>query len=433
MKIKKVFLLGIKGISERKFRTMLTIMSIVIGVAAIVALVSLVAGISASISHSLESIGPTTLYMTPTQSHIFTAADMAEIESLPYVANVIPIISFNANLSEAGSESTVTVYGIMNYSIASAIGGINLYSGRSYNDTTTPYALVGYDIAFPTTSQSMPSVALNQPLYLQGLGASGRSITVIPLGILNQYGSSAFVSPDSSIFIPLQAAESITNKYSYTILLVKAMNTSTVNQLYSLLENIYGNSARIISIQEIASTISSITGSLGILLGAVAGISLLVAGISILSIMMVSVTERAHEIGILKSIGFRRRDVMFLFLSEAIIIGFAGGIIGVALGAGGAYALPGLLSAGAGSHQSVPTPAIAKGGGGSRSFGRGVGAFGSSSSSQQSTSALSFTPSVSPGLAIMAIMIAIVVSVCASMYPAWKASTIDPIKALRSE
>ncbi len=432
MKIKKVFLLGIKGISERKFRTMLTIMSIVIGVAAIVALVSLVAGISASISHSLESIGPTTLYMTPTKSHIFTAADIAEIESLPYVANVIPIISFNANVSEAGSESAVTVYGIMNYSIASAIGGINLYSGRSYNDTSTSYALVGYDVAFPTTSQSMPSVALNQPLYLQGLGANGKSITVIPLGILDQYGSSAFISPDSSIFIPLQAAESITNKYSYTTLLVKATNTSTVNQLYSLLENIYGNSARIISIQKIASTIASITGSLGILLGAVAGISLLVAGISILSIMMVSVTERAHEIGILKSIGFRRRDVMFLFLSEAIIIGFAGGIIGVALGAGGSYALPGLLSLGAGSHQSVQTPATAVGGG-SKFFGGGGGIFGSNRSSQQSASPISFNPAVSPELAIMAIMIAIIVSVCASMYPAWKASTIDPIKALRSE
>ncbi len=440
MKLNKILWLSARGMYERKLRVALTVLSVVIGVTAIVALISVVAGISASISHSLESIGPTTLYMMPSGSHIFTAADVAEIESLPNVSSVTPIVSFDANITEGGTTTTVTVYGISNYSLAGAIGSIDLYSGSVYNDTNLPYALVGYDVAFPTTTQTLPSVKIGEPIYLTMLVRSAsstitKSITLIPVGILNKYGTAAFVSPDGSVFVPLQVAESLSNTYSYTALLVKAKNVGSVNALDSLLSDIYGNDARILSVQAIASTVSSITGSLGLLLAAIAGISLLVAGISILSIMMVSVAERTHEIGILKSIGFKRKDVMTLFLSEGMIIGLAGGIIGVILGSAAAYAIPSLLSLGSSSPSGAAAPAAGaagfRAGGG---FGGGAVLGGvSGRTSSASASSFSFTPVISPVVIAVAILIAVVVSMLASAYPAWKASTIDPIRALRTE
>ena len=439
MKANDLFWLSTKGLKERKFRAALTILSVVIGVAAIVALISLVSGVSASISHSLESVGPTTLYMMPSGSHIFTDADIAEIESLPNVSSVTPVISFSGNLSEAGTSTTVTVYGVANTSLIGILGSINLLEGSAYNSTDLPYALIGYDVAFPTTGQTSPSISLDQPMYLSTRTQSGSgSVTLVPVGVLDRYGTTSFISPDSSIFIPIQAAESLTNRYSYSELVVKASSTGTVNSVDTLLTDIYGSNARIISVQQLATTISSVTGTLGLLLAAIAGISLLVAGISILSIMMVSVAERTHEIGILKSIGFRRKDVMTLFLAESVIIGLAGGVIGVVAGSAAAYALPSFLTLGSHSSAATTTSAsshggFAGGGFGGGGFGGSGGFSGSAASSGNATPSISFEPVISPIVIIAAILIAVSVSVLASIYPAWKASTIDPIRALRTE
>jgi ABC-type antimicrobial peptide transport system permease subunit len=439
MKLSDIIKLGIKGISERKVRTALTVLTVVIGIAAIVSLVSLVSGITASITSSLQSIGPTSLFVIPSRSGLLTAADVAEIEAFPNVSDVIPAIEISANVTINGQQTTATIVGINNYSVADAIGSINLYSGTMYNQTTLPLAVVGHDLAFPTSSQTSPSVNLNQPLYLTLRTPSGlKSVSVVSIGILDAYGSST-LSPDSAIFMPLGAVEGITNQYSFSALIVKASNAAAVTPLYNLLTEVYGSTASVLSVQQIAATVASITGSLALLLGSIAGVSLIVAGISILSIMMVSVTERTKEIGILKAIGFKKRDILVLFLTEAVIIGFLGGVIGILVGGGGAYALPALLSGA--SHAGAPgAGAVGRSGAvavqssrgaeaGSAAFSSGAGssAFGSSSSS------ISLTPIITPTTIILAIIIALVVSILASLYPAFKAASVDPIVALRSE
>ena len=416
MKIQDIIWLGARSTSDKKLRTLLTILSVMIGVAAIVALVSLVSGVSASISRSLESIGPSAIYLVPNPSHILTAADVAVIQSFPGVGSVIPMLRMSANIAQGGKILNVSLIGINNYSVMSAFGGLSFYQGSLYNDTTLPLAIIGYNIAFPSSSQNVLSIRVNEPIYLTLiLGANSvKSVTLIPHGVLNRYGSSVFISVDDSILIPLQVAERLSNKYSYNVVLVEATNSSAVAPLFTLLNTIYGNSATIISVQQIAQTVSSIIGTLGVLLGSIAGISLIVAGISILSIMIVSVNERTREIGILKSIGFKKRDVLVLFLSEAIVIGFAGGILGVVAGVGGSYLLPALIS-----HQLTSS---------SSSSGGGI-----SGSSSNAASSFSFSPLIQPSVLVLAIVIALVVSIVASLYPAWKASTIDPITALRSE
>lgn len=448
MKLRDTLWLGVKGISERKFRTALTILSVAIGVAAIVALISLVAGSSASITKSLESIGPASIYVVPRAGHIFTGADIALIQSLPNVSRVIPMIQSSATLSINGQSISATIIGVNNYSITQALGSLNMYEGSSFNNSELPLALIGHSIAFPTTGQATSSVLLNQPLYLtQGSGSSAKSITVIASGILNSYGSSLFISPDSSIFVSLPEAESLLSTYSYNVVLVQATNTTTAPAVDTLLTTIYGSSAEILSVQALAATVSSVIGSISLLLGSIAGISLIVAGISILSIMMVSVTERTREIGILKSIGFTKREVLTLFLAEAVVIGFVGGVFGVALGGGGAFLLPAILSHASSPSTSTATASSATsarsgftgGAPSSGGFVAGRGASGAggaaviASSSPSSSSSLSLTPQVTPTIIVGAILLAIIVSVLSSLYPAWKASTVDPIRALRTE
>lgn len=432
MKLGELFWLGLKGISQRKLRTTLTILSIMIGIAAIVALISLVTGISSSITSSLSSIGPTSMYIIP-HGGGFTIAQVASIESLPNVSSVIPMERFSANISSTlGQQTTATVIGVDVQNLESVLGSLNFNSGTTYNESegNLPVAVLGYDIAYPSSTAT--AATLNEPVYLiEHSGSKTKTMTVIPVGILNPYGTSFFVTPDTTIFIPLQAAESFQGTQTYNMILVKATNTSSTAALVTLLTNIYGSSATIMSVQAISSTVSSITGSLSVLLGSIAGISLLVAGISILSIMLVSVAERVHEIGILKSLGFSKKNVLSLFLIEAVIIGFTGGVIGSAVGIAGAYALPALMSGSALSQGSAASHSAASSGIRPRGFSRGFG--GSSGISASSPSSLSLEPIISPAIIGFAILLSVVVSVLSTLYPAWKASNVDPIVALRSE
>lgn len=448
MKLQDTLWLALKGISERKVRTALTVLCVVIGIAAIVSLISLVSGFSVGIAKSLEAIGPTTIFIVPSANHPFTDADVAVLSSLPNVSSVIPVVTAPVNVTVGSQHIQASLVGVNNYSLNDIIGNLTLLQGTLFNETASSSTIVGYDIAYPNSSTA-PQLQINEPVYMTLKTAEGtRSLTLVTEGILNKYGSSSFISPDTDILIPLPAAENILEKYSYNEIFVKATNASTVNPLDSLITTIYGNSAEVLSVQQIANTVSSITGSISLLLGSIAGISLIVAGISILSIMMVSVTERTREIGILKSIGFKKREVLMLFLAEGLVIGLLGGIVGTAVGAAGAFGLSGLLS-----HASSSTPAstsaapttsrtggssaVVAGGSGPRTGGgSGSSEFSSSSSSSSavsSTSTDSYPPVLTPSVVALAIFVAVIVSVLSSLYPAWKASTVDPIKALRSE
>ena len=432
MNPKDVLKLSLQGMSQRKLRTGLTVLTVMIGVATIISLISLVTGVTASITQSLDTIGPTTIYMSASgPGGIFTNAQISEIESLPNVSSVIPVLKFTANITTSTGSSPTIILGIENSSLKSVLGKLDYSSGTLYSDSGPGQALIGYSIAYPS-SGSAPNIALDQPLYLSGIRTSSgiKTVPIIPTGVLGEYGTSFFVDPDTSIFMPLTQAESIINKYSYNVLVIKATSLNSTSALSTVLTDIFGNSAIILSVQSITSTVSSITGTLSLLLGSIGGIYLIVAGIGILSIMMVSVSERTKEIGILKSIGFKQRDIMLLFLSEAVMIGVIGGMVGMAAGAGGSYILPALLSSHSGTSSGfsgAPTSAHSGFAGGRAS------GFGGSSSGFGSSSSVSFSPVITIQTLLLAFTIAILISVAAGSYPAWKASKVDPIIALRSE
>jgi ABC-type antimicrobial peptide transport system permease subunit len=223
----------------------------------------------------------------------------------------------------------------------------------------------------------------------------------------------------------LPAAQLLLHTDSFNVIMVKAKNESSVTPLSNLISQVYGNNARILNVQQIAATASSIIGAITTLFAIVAGISLMVAAIGIMNVMLMAVMERTREIGIMKSVGFKSRDILSIFIVQAMLIGLVGGIIGIVVGAGVSYALAGAAS---GSHSSTAS----SGGAGSASFSGGGGFGGGGGTSGPPSGSFSFTPLITPTAIVEALFAAVAVSVIAGIYPAWRASRMQPIDALRS-
>lgn len=222
---------------------------------------------------------------------------------------------------------------------------------------------------------------------------------------------------------------------SFNEMLIKAKDTGSVSSLASLVTTIYGNKARVMDTEQLASTAASIIGAISLLFTAIAGVSLLVAAVGIMNVMLMAVTERVHEIGIFKAVGFENRMVLMIFLFQALIIGFIGGIIGLGVGAGAAYSLSSVLSSrSATGTTGAPTTTASSSSGFSRtggSAGLAAGGGGRAATTGAATSSISIHPVFTLGVISEAIIIAVLVSVLAGVYPAWKASKMEPIDALR--
>ena len=180
------------------------------------------------------------------------------------------------------------------------------------------------------------------------------------------------------------------------------------------METYFGSNARVSSSSAFLSTVQSISSQLTLFLGSVAAVSLLVAGVGISNTMYISVMERTREIGILKAIGFRPKQILSLFLWEAAVTGLMGSIFGTLMGVGLAY----LLGGGMFSF-----------GGGARVGGGGGGPGGPSSMSLST----SFSPVFSANLMIFSLLFPVAIAVLAGFYPAWRASRMNTVNALKYE
>ena len=242
------------------------------------------------------------------------------------------------------------------------------------------------------------------------------------VGVLVSDGGSSFQSSDDSAFIPLTTLTSRVNpsKTAHGDDVVSSIVVQLVDEsdatvagvtqaIETLLFNRHDSEEQDFTVGSQADqieTISEITATISLFLGAVAGISLLVGGIGIMNIMLVSVTERTREIGIRKAIGAKRRDIMSQFMIEAVAVSMGGGTAGVLIGV--AISL-GLNELGAGAEQ----PAA---GGGPRSpFAGGL------------TTTLTAEP------IILALVVSVVIGLVFGIYPASRASRLAPIEALRYE
>lgn len=430
MKTIDIFGYSFSAIKLRKLRAALTTLGVVIGIAAIVALLSITQGLQATITNQLnQGLSANTLIVTA-GSNILAGGGSGggafsgstdnsgfslyvnytgEIEALsPDIVTTVAVISRSGFVQTDNLNRTATIYGV----------DFDKYS-QVYG--TTFLAQEGTIPLSPSEDEVVVGTRVNQPgqngtIYFtvgDRINVTWTNATVLPpvnqsytadvSGVLQRIGGFGIGGPsDTGIYIPLEKAQSFfgTDKCEMIIVKLSSSDNATITNVSKAITDHFGNQVSVISSTAVLSLLSSIFGTIQLFLGGIAAISLLVAGIGIMNIMIVSLIERTREIGILKALGMKSRTVLTIFLGESVIIGLIGAVLGIISG----WAL------------SIVTASVLSAG----------GFFGSQAS-------FAITPLLTPTVIIGALGFGVGVSVIFALYPAWRASKLKPVEALRYE
>lgn len=347
--VKQCFLMAIDALEANKLRSLLTMLGIIIGVASVIALVSVGMGVKTNISNSISSLGSNMLIVMPgAETKGGPRGAAGSMETLKYddamaIRNKIKDIDY---VSPTVSSSYQIVNGNQNWQ--SSVEGITpeLMQIRSLTveygsfisennlNKRDRVAVIGSTVATELFGKDNPigkNIRINnQPFKI--------------IGLLETKGSSSMGrDQDDVVYIPLTTAQErmmgITHVQSINIQVSSLEKIEEVQEkVESLLKqrhHITGTKENDFTVKNMTSLMEMMnqsTSMLTLLLGAIAGISLVVGGIGIMNIMMVSVTERTREIGIRKALGATYRDIIMQFMIESMVIGIVGGIIGIGVG-----------------------------------------------------------------------------------------------------
>jgi putative ABC transport system permease protein len=442
---------AMRALTERKLRAVLTIIGIVIGPATIVSLVGATQGYSNASAAQFSSLGATTLFVAPVgRGTTLTSADASAMQNMTGVTSALPYQQINGEISDGSETIGASVVAVDFSQLAAAFPTLTLSQGNVPAASDTVGAAIGSSIAYPNL-QGASNLTVNQVLTVSGLGrASGFVIgggfgsgssssstkhSFVVTGIYGSYGQGFTINPDSSIFIPLSSGEAILHSATFTGIMVVASSAGTVTEVTNELTAAYGQEIRITSVSSLLSSIQSVTSGTSTLLEAVAGTSVLVAFIGIMTTMLTSVLERTREIGVLKALGSTSRGIMVVFLTEAVVTGLIGGLIGAGAGYLLSFLVIGALSGTlrvpgfGGGGPAVRTAATANAARGGAGGGAAVSFGGPAASTASST--LAITPAITPELLVLAILLAVGISTFGGLIPAWRASRMNAVEALR--
>ena len=404
-------------------------MGIAIGPAAIVSLLGASQGFSNSVTEQFDRLGVTTIQVITFRGNLVTQQDIEAIEGIPEVGDTIPYYSVNANL---GQPTQVIAIDITKLQVL--FQDIDISQGNLPDNSAFTSAVVGSALADPPDEEISPislsqviAVTTTLPSQIRGVPPQTTTRAFLVQGILTEFGQGLFISPDDTVFVPLNAGRLLTGTLDYNGLFVIAANPEAVNEVAEAISEILGNNVRVITISSILSTVEGITSTISTLLASVASISIAVAFMGIMTTMFTSVNERTREIGIAKALGYSSRTVMQFFLAEAVLVGFIGGIVGAAAG----VVLSSFLTSFFGGGLGFPGGGGGFGRGGPGGGGGGGGGGGIFASLSETPATL--TPVIIPELLVGAILLATAVGVLAGLIPAWRASRLTPVEALRHE
>jgi putative ABC transport system permease protein len=413
MRLQDTFALAFNALTSRRVRTGLTILGIVIGTAMIVALIASTSGLTANITAQMSKMGVTTVTIMPTSAKFqVTDNDIVALSSIAGVKEVIPYYSQRLQIDYGSTTLSVTLYGLDQTKLPSLYSGLELLSGSLADMYDPTGAVVGSSIFNPPES-NLQGVDVGELLLLEGTSTGkGRSPTYSFLvkGALKSFGSAGFTNVDETVFTTLIGARVVFKLNYYSGLYVIANSPEEVNAVTTSVQEYFGSNARIMNAKSMLESVQSITSQLTLFMGGVGAISLFVAGVGITNTMFVSIMERTREIGVLKAIGYRARNILTMFLAEASITGIIGGFLGTIIGVLLAFLLSGGLSGMMG--------------------GSGMGGPGGSS---RATASSGFTPVISSQLIAFSLIFPIGISIVAGLYPAWRASRLNIVNALKYE
>jgi putative ABC transport system permease protein len=417
MKIFDSVLLAFRSLAGNKMRSILTMLGIIIGVGAVISLMSVGNGAQSQITAQFESLGSNQLTVMPSSTGsdggmmsmayssstpTLTLDDAQELERIPGVEAVVPI---NENLVSAsyGSESaTALIHGagpgylaVYNHVVEAGqfISERNLLArdlvvvlgntvaSKLFNDN--PDSAVGQKVKI--LKQNFRVIGVLEAKGGAMMGMSYDDLMVVPI---TTYQTKLFTQrtangEDSvqSITVKAESSEVMDDvKYNIETILRKSHSIGATEK----------DDFSVVSMEQMLSMVQQVTMIFTLVLGAIAGISLLVGGIGIMNIMLVSVTERTREIGVRKAVGAKRRDILAQFLIEASMLSLVGGSVGILLGLG----------------LSVVISFVAK----------------------MSGIEMSAVPSLN--VVLIAVAVSIGIGLISGVYPAMRASRLNPIDAL---
>lgn len=394
MKLYQLFKMAVKSVISNKMRSFLTMLGIIIGISSVIILIAMGQGTTQKVTEQIQSMGTNliTVNITGNRTIPFTSKDIASLKSKPGIKDIAPALSQGSVTVKGGTEtSTTTILATEpNYE---SVRNISVQSGRfiTQDDLDNRYhsAVIGVDVANELYNSTN---VVGETININGIDFS-------IVGVLTSMGTSSTGSSDDTVILPLTTAQRLLKTTSIRTFYAQAKDTASVDTamayLSLFLEKKYPSTSgrssqnyRIMNETSLLETASSTTQSMTNMLSGIAAISLVVGGIGIMNIMLVSVMERTREIGIRKSLGAKRRSILLQFLIEAVFVSGLGGVVGVIIGITGSELL-----------QKYKNIAMY----------------------------------VSPNIVLIAFGFSVTVGVVFGLYPANKASKLNPIDALRYE
>ena len=398
-----------------KLRSWLTIIGIVIGVGAVVGIISLGDAMEASVQSRLADMDLTKITITPgysrAQSHMpgsgnndrgggsttdaqLTDDDVSALRGIEGIMYIAGEISGREEVGYTGETSTLSITGV-DPQVWQYMTTLKTESGRMLKPADKYVAVVGSGVASGIFDQD---VGINQVITI-----NGKSVRIV--GILAEEGG----SEDRQIYIPIDSAVNVIEDAEEDVfdsITVKAQSEDMVDSVATAIEEKLMNSHHIVreddrdfsvtASKSRAESVTEMTDSMTLFLGAIAAVSLLVGAVGIANTMFTAVLEKTKEIGTMKAIGAKNRDILMIFVYNSAMVGFVGGIFGVMLG--------GLVSA------LFPFLGVTIMRGG-----RGM------------------SLSLSPGLMIFGLTLAVLIGIISGAIPAYRASKLKPVDALRYE
>lgn len=414
MKVIKYLQVAIESIVAHKLRAILTMLGIIIGVAAVLTTMGIGRGAAANITSRIESQGTNLLTINPGASSsggvrgesgsagTLTLGDAEALKNWeihPAIARVAPEYTANARLVYANNNTQDQVTGVtVEYQ---EVRNLKVASGRFLTEeeveSQRQAVVLGSELAANLFDEENP-VGLSLRINAQPFQV---------VGVLEESGGFGRTSPDERAFIPIGVAQGrlfnaprYRGEYTVSGINVQAAGSAQVEAAEQQIETTLrlrhnlkpdnDNDFTIFNQASLLETASDISQTLTIFLGAIGAVSLIVGGIGIMNIMLVSVTERTREIGLRKAIGAHDNDILLQFLIEALVLCFFGGLVGVGL----AYGLAALLS-------QIP--------------------------------GFTFSVVIQPDSLALALGFSLLSGLIFGIYPAMRATQLDPIEALRSE
>ncbi len=406
--LQEIFKIAIRNLKRRAVRSILTIIGISIGIASIILFVSIGVGIKNIVIGSFGEVG-NELIVTPSvdesgEASKLSMKDLRQIEKIKGVLSVSPRLQDFFYLEYRGAVEPCIVIGVD--AVREKKMGVDMLKGRFLKKNEKFSAVLGFkrqNISKTHDKNKGKTIQINVRRYIKLKSfEEEKEYRFKVVGILKESGlaGQAFFGGDNAVVVPIETLRKISNsKEEISYIVVKLEDPRSADRVSRKIEKI--TNANVISMKKLIESINKFFKIVQMIFFAIGSIALIVAGLGIMNTMLMSILERTREIGILKAIGAKKKDILKIFLAEAGIIGLIGGLIGVLFG----FIISNLGNIAA-KHVL------------SKSLGIAVAEI----------PAIIQTP---PWLFLFAILFSTVISTIFGLYPALKASSLDPVEALR--